>query len=226
MTTTEKVCFYQGVPAPNMDAASGIHYGVIPQHEISSWALDDIITQGDDLGYEVAKKEFKRQCYDVAELLQDEDTVTEEDAIKITDHYFQDWDCSSLEIDLDFIRSCGTQELADDLWDHFEDQWNDAMANSCVEGGPYHYKDKDVTVELHGDGDLFVTQSKFWTECGECSPCAPNAGYLTDRREMLKAYCLPHDWFEGGKAPYPVYRVDNDEEVLPNDKDTSSTNQV
>lgn len=36
--------------------------------------------------------------------------------------------------------------------------------------------------------------------------CAEAAGYP-------KAYCFGHDWFEGGKAPYPVYSVETGEEV-------------
>lgn len=30
----------------------------------------------------------------------------------------------------------------------------------------------------------------------------------------LKAYCLGHEWFESGKAPYRVFRVSDNSEVF------------
>ena len=64
------------------------------------------------------------------------------------------------------------------------------------------------------DPDIFVIKSPFFTRCMYCSPCAPGAGYLMSPKELgVKSYCFGHDWFEAGKAPYPVYRVDTGEEV-------------
>jgi hypothetical protein len=40
---------------------------------------------------------------------------------------------------------------------------------------------------------------------------AENAGFA-------KGYCFGHDWFEGGKAPYPVFSVETGELVLPEEK--------
>jgi hypothetical protein len=42
--------------------------------------------------------------------------------------------------------------------------------------------------------------------------------YYHDCQRGVRTYCLGHDWFEDGKAPYPVYRVDNGELVLPDPK--------
>jgi len=39
---------------------------------------------------------------------------------------------------------------------------------------------------------------------------ARNSGYP-------KVYCFGHDWFESGKAPYPVFSVETEEIVLPED---------
>ena len=61
------------------------------------------------------------------------------------------------------------------------------------------------------DCDVFILRSPYYTRARFCSPCAPGACYLmnpTDDGE--KAYCFGHDWFEDGKAPYPVYRVSDD----------------
>jgi ribosomal protein L37AE/L43A len=65
-------------------------------------------------------------------------------------------------------------------------------------------------------GDIFVLSSPYYTLCSFCSPCAPGAGYFMDFcDDGVKTYCFGHDWFEDGKAPYPVYSVATNEEVLP-----------
>ncbi len=64
------------------------------------------------------------------------------------------------------------------------------------------------------DGDIFVVKSPFYTRAQFCSPCAPGAAYLMNPCEDgPKAYCFGHDWFEDGKAPYPVFKVSDDSEV-------------
>jgi hypothetical protein len=58
------------------------------------------------------------------------------------------------------------------------------------------------------DPDIFITKSPYYTTCQFCSPCAPGAGYIMNTIEGgIKTYCFGHDWFESGKAPYPVYSV-------------------
>ncbi len=72
----------------------------------------------------------------------------------------------------------------------------------------------EFKAECDDRGDIFVFKSPYYTLCAFCSPCAPGAGYLmSPTPEGIKAYCFGHDWFEDGKAPYPVYRVDNNELV-------------
>jgi ribosomal protein L37AE/L43A len=85
------------------------------------------------------------------------------------------------------------------------------------------------------DSDVMVLRSEFFTYAQYCSPCVPGAGNLNT--ELIPAafkvggviqyhalaqeagfprvYCLGHDWFEGGKAPYRVFRVDDGTEVSP-----------
>lgn len=59
------------------------------------------------------------------------------------------------------------------------------------------------------DQDIFITKSIYYTHAQFCSPCAPGAGYLLNPCEAgPKTYCFGHDWFEGNKAPYPVYSVE------------------
>jgi hypothetical protein len=63
-----------------------------------------------------------------------------------------------------------------------------------------------------------VVKSPFYTYAQFCSPCVPGAGNLDNpMAEGVKTYCLGHDWFEGGVAPYPVWRVDDHAFVTMND---------
>ena len=67
-----------------------------------------------------------------------------------------------------------------------------------------------------GDEDIFVMKSPYYTTCQYCSPCAPGAGYLRNFIENgIKTYCFGHEFFEGGKAPYKIYSVETEKEVLP-----------
>lgn len=71
--------------------------------------------------------------------------------------------------------------------------------------------------DAHGAFDntcLFVTRSPYYTHAVFCSPCAPGAGDLDSPAEGgVRTFCLGHDWFDGGVAPYPVYRVSDDSRV-------------
>lgn len=73
--------------------------------------------------------------------------------------------------------------------------------------------------------DVFVLASPYYTYAQFCSPCVPGACNLDsplERDEVNestaednRAYCLGHDYFDGGRAPYPVYSVATGELVQP-----------
>lgn len=66
------------------------------------------------------------------------------------------------------------------------------------------------------DSDIFVLKSPYYTYAQFCSPCVPGAGNLDNpTANGPKTFCLGHDWFEDGKAPYTVYSVETGEEVKP-----------
>lgn len=72
--------------------------------------------------------------------------------------------------------------------------------------------DGEYKAEQSGeDCDIFILDSPYFTYAQFCSPCAPGACYLLNPLESPepdnKAYCFGHDWFDDGKAPYPVYSV-------------------
>lgn len=80
---------------------------------------------------------------------------------------------------------------------------------------PLAFKVQTETEVLRQSGDnadIFILKSPFYTYAQFCSPCAPGACYLLNWLESPvennKCYCLGHDWFESGRAPYPVYSVE------------------
>ncbi len=64
--------------------------------------------------------------------------------------------------------------------------------------------------------DIFVLASPYYTHAQFCSPCVPGAGNLDSPvADGPRTYCLGHDWFKNGRAPYPVFRVSDNSEVQP-----------
>jgi hypothetical protein len=171
----------------NYDEKTGIHYGVISPHSINQDALDEIYSDGTDTCYENAREE----------MLDDFDTF-----------------CSDHNIPVDRVN---TDSLIDAWSDHYESDGSGVM----------DYEDKEYTLHISGDNfGIFVILSPYYTFCRQCSPCAPGAGDLNnpvdttgyDYTESVltfsKTYCLDASYFDEGKAPYKVYRVDNDQEVV------------
>ncbi|MGB2806668.1 MAG: hypothetical protein WBC22_02930 [Sedimentisphaerales bacterium] len=72
----------------------------------------------------------------------------------------------------------------------------------------YIIDDGEYQAESDSCGDIFITKSPYYTHAQFCSPCAPGACYIMNScDDGEKAYCFGHDWFEGGKAPYPVFNL-------------------
>ncbi len=82
----------------------------------------------------------------------------------------------------------------------------------CSEPISHFIDDNEYKAECGDSCDIFITKSPYYTLCEFCSPCAPGAGYIMNSGDV-KAYCFGHDWFEDGKAPYPVYSVKTGELV-------------
>lgn len=95
------------------------------------------------------------------------------------------------------------------------EEWR--SAEDCFPEEPIGWEsnDPDYTIDRCLDSDLFVLKSPYYTRAQFCSPCVPGAGNLDHPCETgPKTYCLGPDWFEDEKAPYPVYRVSDDSEVV------------
>lgn len=105
----------------------------------------------------------------------------------------------------------------------------DLESDWCEPLGHEYSGDGYECTQFGDDSDIFIIRSPFYTLAAHrlqsqgptsCSPCAPGAVYLRSANpDGVKGYCFGHDWFDGGRAPYPVYRVDTGEEVPPPAKD-------
>jgi hypothetical protein len=107
-----------------------------------------------------------------------------------------DYACETCEIYFEACEAFGEEALA---WNYAGDGYECSSAFDNTE--------------------IFVTASPFYTFAQFCSPCAPGAGNLDSPIEDgAKTYCFGHDWFEEGRAPYPVFSVETGQEILPDSK--------
>jgi hypothetical protein len=181
---------------PNFDENTGIRYGIVSPHSISSFALDDMYQNGTDTICESGKQELL-------------------DDIKQF--------CEDHNLNFDRIDT-----------NSFEDQYYEPYENP---DGQMDYSDSEYDLHVSGyNFGIFVMRSPYYTYCRDCSPCAPGAGSLDSPVDPVnldlstlehisgKTLCLGYEWFDqdndqySRKIPYRVFRVDNDEEVLPGDQ--------
>lgn len=221
-----------GMGQTNIDRQTGIRYGVIPVHDVTqAWydsAEDDYgpphcpqcgneAVEGsaphaeDDLCIACRHNHGRRwgggsqeptpdpKCHDCD--CQEPDWASDHDrddlGYETLHHACGDYACDSCRILFD----------GEDAFGESPDSWyvDDGELKAC-QGGD--------------DTDIFILRSPYYTRAQFCSPCAPGAGHLRNPDpEGVRTYCLGHDWFEDGQAPYPVYRVDNDELVPPPDRE-------
>lgn len=178
-----------GLGTTNRDPQSGIRYGVIPMNAISCWAWESMEAEYGD-----------PQCPDCESPVADYD----DDAHGEYDgsHGYRKHRCCDYACD-----SCKRVYDSDEVFPE--------------EPCGHTISDPDYSGVIHGgDSDLFVTCSPYYTHARFCSPCAPGACYLLNPTDKSgpRCYCLGHDWFDKGKAPYPVFRVSDGTLVKPGQK--------
>ena len=102
------------------------------------------------------------------------------------------------------VAEPGYPEL--DREDYSSDEEYEHFLDSLDPEG-WYLDDGEYKAVQHGDSPyIMVTKSPYYTLCRYCSPCFPGAGDLNSEGDV-KTYCFGHDWFDGDKAPYPVYSV-------------------
>lgn len=177
-----------GMGASNVDRATGIRYGVIAQHSLCQEALS--VSMEPDYG--------DPHCPECSGEVLMADEVTRPDLWtrrmdRDGTHGCFDYACLKCRKGFDSSR-CYSDEPVD---------W-------IVDGGGEY----DMQTCL--DTDVMILKSPYYTHVQFCSPCVPGAGNLdSPMPNGVRTFCLGHDWFEGGVAPYPVYFVSDDSEVSP-----------
>jgi len=164
----------------NCDKATGIRYGVIPQHDVlQAWADSSEPFYGEP------------HCPKCGNEAVDCDTLKSGDEL-------EEWERAKGECEEHACVNC-------EYVFGNESAYGDEPISHVIDDGEYK-------AECGEDGDIFVVKSPYYTRAQFCSPCAPGAAYLrNDCDDGVKAYCFGHDWFDGGKAPYPVHSVETDE---------------
>jgi hypothetical protein len=103
-----------------------------------------------------------------------------------------------------------TDEAHGELQDCSDCNGEGTITDDMTEPIGFEYHADGYDCVCSDDGDIFIIKSPYFTYCAYCSPCAPGAGYLMSPNPAgIMAYCFGHDWFEDGKAPYPVFDCTN-----------------
>ena len=113
----------------------------------------------------------------------------------------------------------------DDSYKSTDLGFDEYRCDSCRKIMPIEEMTPDEPISFHYDkdgyfltnwfnNDILVLRSKFYT-LAELYPGVPGPGNLnTPMEDGVKTYALGHDWFEGGIAPYPVYRVSDNVQIV------------
>lgn len=171
----------------NIDNSTGIRFGVISQNEVlQAWADSSEGYYG------------KPHCPKCGNQADEPKEFGETFADGVPDDYTEERHESNDFVCVECKHFFGSESAyGDDPISHFID-------------------DGEYQAECGESGDIFISKSPYFTRAQFCSPCAPGACYLTNPcDDGERAYCFSHDWFEDGKAPYPVYSVATGEIVEP-----------
>lgn len=176
---------YGALTNTNRDLKTGVHYGVIPVNHLGQAWFDEAVPDCGDAS-----------CPQCGNEVTDAAGSREEEHIEdqYTDYGTRTWK--------DYVcHNC-------QLWLAADYVWPDEVKGYYVDDGEY-------VMQSDSEGDIFVMKSPYYTRADFCSPCAPGALYLPHpNKDGAKAYCPGHEWFGGEKAPYPIFRVSDDTEVI------------
>ena len=180
---------YGSISGANRDSENGIHYGVISQGSAGQAWYD---SAEPDYGKPTCPK-CGGDVVDSCRIETEEENESGEFVETFTQLYSngcEDYACEDCKLYLDSSDCFGDEPMG---WGFEGDGY---VLTDCL------------------DSDIFVIKSPFYTRAQFCSPCVPGAGNLdSPMGDGVQTYCLGHDWFEEGKAPYPVFSVATNEEV-------------
>jgi hypothetical protein len=201
----------------NIDKETGIRYGVIAQNSLSGEAVGDFEF---DYGDPTCPK-----CGNPMIPYRNDFDYTAECGIEVCNN------CNKvfypMEIEQGNCPDCGEltmHQIIPVL--HWEDKGEDFVCLACQksfdssdcypdEAIGFHYDQDGYKLIDCLDTDVMILKSPFYSFAQFCSPCVPGAGNLeSPMPNGAKCYALGHDWFEEQIAPYPVYRVSDDIQIV------------
>ena len=191
-----------GLGQANVDTETGIRYGVISSHSVG-----EALYESQEMDY---AGPFCPKCGN--------------DATEIPSHTESDpsgegkWVSVIQDIPAAYEEyETARHECADYACEHCQYLFGSESAFS-EEASGWHVSGDGYELRDCLDSDVFILKAPYFTYAQFCSPCVPGACSLDspmDADTGAKCYCLGHDWFESGTAPYAVYSVATGEEVQP-----------
>lgn len=180
-----------GMGTTNIDRATGIRYGVISSHSVmQAWADSSEADYGEPTCPKCGNVAVEYDAVDESMLAAG--TPPLDSWENYSQHGCADYACEQCELVFDAMYAIGDEPVG------------------------WHCTDPDYEAVDCLDSDIMILKSPFYTKAVFCSPCVPGACSIeSPDDDGAKAYCFGHDWFEDGKAPYPVYSVATDELVAP-----------
>lgn len=222
------VMYYPPGQAPNVDKQNGIHYGVLQQGDLGEWAFEEFMNNGIDVNFESAITDIKERVEAAVEDATGVDGFSVEqakkDVGKIISEYCGDPaadDCvDRIEDEYNSMEAwlAVRDWLDEEYGQYYEDcDGADYLLVEYTDGtywdGKSPYRENDVRFKASwSDTDVWVLKSEWVRVSAQCSPCAPNAGYLTGAAVSnsmggtIPTYCLdPNDdtwWTDACTCPY------------------------
>jgi hypothetical protein len=201
---------YGSIGQSNRNVETGIHYGVISLNSLASWIYDD-----------VESNYGKPHCPECGrEIKASDDETLSDDWVKMADGTETGEDNNGLDLQEWFN---GKDHCCLDCHACY---WSDACFPDEPVSQDFTPNSEYKTEYSETLNCLFVTDSPYYTYARYCSPCCPGAldldNDLTSDADFTeevnfsgpRGYCFGHDYFEDGKAPYRVFRVADDTEVV------------
>lgn len=213
----------------NRDPETGIRYGVISQHSIQPDVMSDIWSEARDLSYEAAKEELldriMRHCIeprandDDARPMRWNDVKAELRDLWYGEHREPERNEATSEITAIFDSE--GKDGREAVWEVISDRFNDRYEDNGERSWLYEKDGYQLSNCLVID--VFVSKSPYFTYAPYCSPCVPGAGNLDsirieschEKSGYAKCFCLDGSFFDDGRAPYPMWRVDGGSLVDP-----------
>lgn len=179
---------------PNMDLETGFHYGCIDQNSLDPEVLCGLMDDSEDLIYEECMQEIRDGATEALEDGTIQEFLIENDLDDVDDE----------NITVDAIVGSASQSYMNDYHQ-------------------FYYEDAEYKLDFCEDMNcIIICKSPYYTFCGACSPCVPNAGdldnpvtpedyekdtHISIYNMLKKSYCFPNDFFKHDEAPYKYFEI-------------------